>query len=79
MEFYVNEIIPALMEISSRLNHKDDAIQEKAREMSLKLYKNVFNWASENEQLSAVNNALFVHLGLIKVIIKGEKIFVCAR
>lgn len=66
MKFYVNEIIPALIEISSRLNHKDDAIQEKAREMSLKLYKNVFN-------------ALFVHLGLIKVIIRDEKIFVCAR
>lgn len=31
------------------------------------LYKELFMWAQKNDKLSLVNNALLVHLGLIKV------------
>lgn len=55
------------MKISSLSNSGVDTAKSKVLEISLALYRRLFSWASQNGQIAAVNNALFVYLGLIKV------------
>lgn len=56
-----------LMKISSLSNCSNESVRQGALNCSSALYKQVFMWYKEIENLSDLNNSLLVHLGLIKV------------
>lgn len=65
-DLYYDKLIQLIMKISSLSSTKDDA-RSQIFDMTFDLYRTLFLWAQEKNQISAVNNALVVYLGLIKV------------
>ncbi|XP_025833592.1 ran GTPase-activating protein 1 [Agrilus planipennis] len=63
---YLETITPILMKISSLCKNNKEEIAKASLECTVKLYKRLFEWAVQKDQLSLVNNFLLVHLGLIK-------------
>lgn len=55
------------MQVSALVANTKPEVSKAALETSDALYKELFTWSQKNEQQSVVNNALLVHLGLIKV------------
>lgn len=55
------------MKVSALVANAKPEVTKAALETSDALYKELFSWSQKNEQQSLVNNALLVHLGLIKV------------
>lgn len=67
VDFHVEAFIPLLVKLSSFVSTYNEGVRNLSKKMSENLYKNLFEWASEKNQISTVNNTLFVYLGLIKV------------
>lgn len=57
------------MKVSGLCTHNQDAAKPIALDASKALYGELFDWVERKGQsvLTTVNNALLVHLGLIKV------------
>ncbi|KAK6629111.1 Ran GTPase-activating protein 1 [Polyplax serrata] len=66
VDFHVEAFIPLLVKLSSFVSTYNEGVRNLSKKMSENLYKNLFEWASEKNQISTVNNTLFVYLGLIK-------------
>lgn len=55
------------MKVSALAGSSQSDVTKTALETSDALFKELFDWAQRTEQQSLLNNALLVHLGLIKV------------
>lgn len=62
---FLEGLLSAVMKVSSLTMEK--SVASSALACSDKLYQQLFTWAGTGNNLSLVNNALLVHLGLIKV------------
>lgn len=62
---FLEGLLSAVMKVSSLTMEK--SVASTALACSDKLYQQLFTWAGTGNNLSLVNNALLVHLGLIKV------------
>lgn len=65
---YIDELLPVIMKVSALCGSGYGDIRVEAEQLTDKLYSHLFDYATTNQQMSYVNNNLFVVLGLIKVI-----------
>lgn len=66
-EKYVDELLIVVMKVSSLCGSGYGDVRVDAEALTDKLYAELFYFATTNDQVSSVNNNLFVKLGLIKV------------
>uniref|UniRef100_A0A0C9QDM6 RANGAP1 protein n=1 Tax=Fopius arisanus TaxID=64838 RepID=A0A0C9QDM6_9HYME len=65
-EKYVNELLCIVMKVSSHCGSGYGDVRVEAERLTDLLYSELFQYASENDQMSKLNNNLLVDLGLIK-------------
>ncbi|XP_008550358.1 ran GTPase-activating protein 1 [Microplitis demolitor] len=63
---YIDELLPVIMKVSALCGSGYGDIRVEAEQLTDKLYSHLFDYATTNQQMSYVNNNLFVVLGLIK-------------
>ncbi|KAF2879068.1 hypothetical protein ILUMI_27103 [Ignelater luminosus] len=63
-DLYLDNLVLLIMKVSSLIT--EEQVSKAALNCSEFLYKELFTWAQKNNKISLVNNALLVHLGLIK-------------
>lgn len=64
---YLEELLQITMKVSALCGSGYMNVRIKAESLSDALYAELFSYAVENDQISTLNNALLVNLGLIKV------------
>lgn len=64
---YLEEFLQITMKVSALCGSGYMNVRIKAESLSDALYAKLFSYAVENDQISTLNNALLVNLGLIKV------------
>lgn len=78
LEDHFESYIPLLMKIAALSVSKKNNVTDAAIVCCELMYREMFTWAQENNNIPNVNNSLLVHLGLIKVhIILNEGVAVC--
>lgn len=73
---YLEELLQITMKVSALCGSGYMNVRIKAESLSDVLYAKLFSYAVENDQISTLNNALLVNLGLIKVRIKKYILFI---
>lgn len=64
---YVEEFVQIIMKVSALCDSGYMDVRLKAESLSDALYEKLFSYAVEKDQISNLDNALLVNLGLIKV------------
>jgi len=64
---YIEKLLWLIMKVSALCDSGYINVRIKAESLSDALYAKLFSYAVENDQISNLNNALLVNLGLIKV------------
>lgn len=64
---YVEEFVQIIMKVSTLCNSGYMDVRLKAESLSDALYEKLFSYAVEKDQISNLDNALLINLGLIKV------------
>lgn len=56
-----------LLTVSNLCENNQDVVKAQATAAAVELYSYIFDWASKNDRVSLITNAILVQLRLIKV------------
>ncbi|KAK3918721.1 Ran GTPase-activating protein 1 [Frankliniella fusca] len=75
-ENYLENLLPMLMKVAALSTHSNQKVQQVALKTSEELLRHMYSWAKKGDSFRSAltNNALLVHLGLIKSEDKALKV-----
>ncbi|XP_026293877.1 ran GTPase-activating protein 1 [Frankliniella occidentalis] len=75
-ENYLENLLPMLMKVAALSSHSNSKVQQVALKTSEELLRHMYSWAKKGDSFRSAltNNALLVHLGLIKSEDKALKV-----